>query len=108
MPVLVYKISTLYSADELQRLIELAVWQAAKETSGNEVLMLDTVSDIYDTPVAVKKLLARTQDLLLRDHGLVVDLTGADNDTLESLGEGTYVQLSYWILDIVIADAGGV
>lgn len=104
MAVLTLKLQTFYSPDELEELIEDTVWNAVKITTGYEVHMLEDVSDHFDSLKGLRKLLGKTQDLLLRDHGIKVWLTILPDDELADLLEGSYVDLSQWIFGKVAAD----
>jgi hypothetical protein len=91
------------SIDFTQTNAEQAVLDSAERLAGRRPSLSETVSSYFATEPRIRRLLSRTQDRILDQHGIWVELADGSAAEVQELGTRTFSGLSLWVLDKVRA-----
>ncbi len=86
---------------------EKAVLDAAEWLSGQRPSLMHLVSKYFDTTNRVRRMLARTQDLIRERHGIWVELADGSEAEMTDHGDKVFGALALWIFDEVRALPAG-
>ncbi|HYD12429.1 MAG TPA: caspase family protein [Allosphingosinicella sp.] len=94
-----------FSGSFTQANAERVIQAAAHDLTNVHVGLTETVSDRFGDASEMRMLLGRTQDLILQDFDIWVDLASGTDDDLEDLRGKTYLQVASWVFGQV-SDSG--